>query len=117
MLTLYADGVLSKWGFNDGDKPDSLLDYCDARSLDYPDGWRELLHALVQEHLLPALDQQVTITFIVTNHNPVRAVTVDGVDVTDGWYDTETGTILTPASVEVSMLDVMAMAQRERGDG
>lgn len=113
-LALHSDGLLSKWGFNDGDTPDNLLDYCDAHGLDYPVGWRRLLYQLVAERLVPALDQEVTITYIVTNHNPVRALTVDGVDVRAEWYDGDARTALTPPSVEVTMADVIAMAQQVR---
>lgn len=112
-LTLYSDGLLSKWGFNDGDKPDDLLDYCDAHGLDYPVGWRRLLYQLVTERLVPVLDQKVTIIYIVTNHNPVRALTVDGVDVRESWYASEDRMTLTPPSVEVPMADVMALAMKE----
>ncbi|WP_433355598.1 hypothetical protein ACQP25_17165 [Microtetraspora malaysiensis] len=99
--------MLSKWGFNDGDVPDDLLDYCDDRGIPSPDGWDEVLHTLVVERLLPALDQRVEIVRVGTSHNPVRALTVDGVDVTDEWYGDKERTSLTPDCVEVPMSEVV----------
>ena len=105
-LRLDAESLLSKWGFNDGDEPDSLLDYWDAHGIAHPDNWHQVLELLVRRHLLPVLDQRVEVGFVETNHNPVRAFAVDGVDVTDQ-HRGGSRTQLTPESVEVTMAEVM----------
>jgi hypothetical protein len=105
-LVLRADGLLSKWGFNDGDEPDWLLDALDERGLTYPADWHEVLWRLVNEHLLPALDQRVELVRIQTNHNPARASTVKGEDVS-GLWTSDAATCLTPKSVTVPLEAVL----------
>ena len=108
-LRLFSDGLLSKWGFNDGDEPDWLLDYCDDHGLDYPDAWHAALRTLVHEHLLPALDQRVEVYDIETIHNPIRAAYVDGVKVSDDVvYGRQDGPNLSPEWVEVPLDKVLA---------
>lgn len=111
-LVLSCASLLSKWGFGDGDVPDWLLDTLDERGIDYPDDWQEVLWTLVNEHLLPALDQRVELVRIETNHNPVRADTVDGVNVRDEWTMTAPTTVLTPESVTVPVDRVIEAIQR-----
>lgn len=108
-VRLRSEGLLSKWGFNDGDSPDDWHDYCEARGIEYP-GWP--LAALVREFLLPRLNQQVTVTEIDTIHNPIRAQTVDGRDVTGLWYDShdDLDGILTPEYVGIPMSEVVRVA-------
>ncbi|MEU4537457.1 hypothetical protein AB0G15_21600 [Streptosporangium sp. NPDC023825] len=107
VLRLFSDGLLSKWGFDDGDVPDVVWDFHEERGLPQPDGWHEVLRRLVEERLLPVLDQRVEVTFVWTSHNPVRALTVDGVDVTGQWYGDEEPVVLSPAWVEVAVADVV----------
>lgn len=107
-LWLESESLLSKWGFNDGELPDQLLDWLDTQGLPYPGDWREVLPLLVERELLPALDQAVTLTRIGGNHNPVRAKTVDGVDVEACWYDTQAKVTLTPDGVTVLFPRVLA---------
>jgi hypothetical protein len=109
-LTLFSSGLLSKWGFSDGDIPDQLLDWCDTRSIPYPADWHATLRHLVREHLIPALDQTVTVTEIETSHNPIRAETVDGVDVTECWSGDQDEPTLTPEFVDVPYSVVLAAA-------
>ncbi|MFF3857552.1 hypothetical protein [Micromonospora sp. NPDC002575] len=113
-LTLFAWGLLSKWGFNDGDDPELWLDYCEARGIDY-NALGFPLAALVRRHLVPVLDQDVTVVDIETCHNPIRADTVDGVDVTDVWYGDAPKPTLTPEYVDVPMADVLRLALAEAG--
>jgi hypothetical protein len=113
-IVLLSDGLLSKWGFSDGDAPDTWYDFCDERGIDYNDlaGWHSVLIQLVRRYLLPKLEQDVKVTEISTIHNPIRAETVDGTDVTDGWYDSRaTGPTLTPDRVEIPMEEVLRVAQ------
>ena len=114
-VILFSDGLLSKWGFGDGDAPDHFLDYCDEHDIPYPP-WRPLLKRIVREYLLPALDQAVEVVTIGTNHNPVRAATVDGRDVQGEWYDDGADrTRLTPESVSVPFSAIFAMTGEETG--
>lgn len=109
-LLLVADGLLSKWGFLDGDTPDEVLDYCDKHGLTYGDkDWREdVLPMLVRTYLLPELEKHhtITLTTIGTSHNPIRASIVDGQDVEDEWTE-DTTTTLTPECVNVPMTAVV----------
>jgi len=115
-LLLASKGLLSKWGFNDGDAPGDWLDWCEERGIDWlalPSWREEILPALVCRFLVPVLDQDVTLAFIGTNHNPVRAGTVDGVDTEDRWYDAhDRGPVLTPEWVEVTMEQVLGVTRR-----
>jgi hypothetical protein len=108
-VRLYSSGLLSKWGFSDGDAPDEWLDYCDEHAVGYPP-WHAILTALVRRYLLPVLDQKVAVTEIGTIHNPIRAETVDGADVTAGWYG-EPAVTLTPECVTVPMSEVLRLAR------
>jgi len=85
-LTLCSQGLLSKWGFNDGDMPEELMDYWDTLGVDYSDiDWRDALRKLVRTYLLPQLEanHHITIYDIETIHNPIRAATVDGLEIDD----------------------------------
>jgi hypothetical protein len=108
-LTLFSRCLLSKWGFNDGDDPDDWLDYCDAHGIDYNEVDFPLVE-LVRRYLLPALDQTVTVVEIGTNHNPIRAQTVNGIDVSAAWRDREPELALTPEYVEIPMVEVARVA-------
>lgn len=114
-VTLFAADLLSKWGFNDGDEPDAWLDWCDNQGID----WTKLEYptvALVRQHLLPVLEQNVTVVDIETCHNPIRAETVDGVDVHQVWYaGRDVGPQLTPEYVDVPMTEVLRLALAEAG--
>jgi hypothetical protein len=114
-ITLCSSSLLSKWGFDDGDLPESVWDHLDDTVDD--DEYRRLFDAskpalvrLVREFLLPALDQQVEVVEIVTSHNPIRASTVNGVDVEDCWHGNAPNPELTPEYVEVPMPEVLRIA-------
>jgi hypothetical protein len=109
-LTLYSDGLLSKFGFNDGDDPDDWLDYCEANGIDYNEVDFPLVQ-LVRQYLLPALDQQVTVVEIETAHNPIRARTVDGIEVRGDVTVHGDPIELTPEQVTIPMSEVARLAQ------
>jgi hypothetical protein len=93
-LTLSADCLCSKWGFNDGDMPDVLMDYWDELdSVEYARiDWHAALRTLVREHLVPAMEaagHTVEVYDIETIHNPIRARLIDGVEIDD--YDPQSG--------------------------
>lgn len=83
-LTLSAGCLFSKWGFNDGDVPDWLLDW----ATDHPgegvtehqllDVWHDVLRALVRGLLAPYLPDDLVLVDIETIHNPIRADQVYG---------------------------------------
>ena len=93
LLFLYADSLLSKFGFSDGDCPDAFLDWCEAGYAPdlYPRAihcWREVLPVIVRKYLLPELKAkgfEVTVSEMVTNHNPVRADAVNGKSLDAFW--------------------------------
>ena len=109
-LTLYSDGLLSKFGFNDGDDPDVWLDYCDANGIDYNVVDFPLVE-LVRQYLLPVLDQAVTVVEIETIHNPIRAKTVDGVEVNGDVTVHGDPVELTPERVTIPMTEVARLAK------
>jgi hypothetical protein len=102
---LFSQGLLSKWGFSDGDVlDDPLWDEADRRG-DDPRGHDEhaVLIRAVREYLLPRLDQSVEVETTSTIHNPIRATKVDGVEVeVDGNSDYD-DIHLTPEWVEVPL--------------
>ncbi|MDK0520378.1 hypothetical protein [Streptomyces sp. ML-6] len=113
-VTLFSDGLLSKWGFNDGDTPEQWLDWCETQGidhtvLDFP--WA----ALVRQHLVPVIEQDVAVVDIETIHNPIRAETVNGTDVTEAWAGRAPAPALTPEHVEVPMTEVLRVALAAAG--
>ncbi|MFE9381390.1 hypothetical protein [Streptomyces sp. NPDC006855] len=113
-LTLFSTDLLSKWGFNDGDDPESWLDWCDERGIDYNAvdfPWA----AIVRQHLIPVIEQDITVVDIETIHNPIRAETVNGADVSEGWYGRVEVPTLTPDHVDVPMAEVLRLALAEAG--
>ncbi|MFJ3663146.1 hypothetical protein ACIPPM_22075 [Streptomyces sp. NPDC090119] len=111
-LTLCSEDLLSKWGFNDGDDPEGWLVYCETVGIDYNEVDFPLAE-LVRKHLLPALDQIVTVVDIDTIHNPIRAERVNGVDVTCHWYGhTEGAPKLTPEQINIPMSEVARLVRR-----
>lgn len=109
-LTLFSRDLLSKWGFNDGDNPDDWLDYCEANGIDYNSVDFPLVE-LVRRYLLPQIQQRITVAEVETCHNPIRAETVDGVDVTQVWFGRAPEPALTPEYVEIPMAEVTRVAQ------
>lgn len=50
---LDSQGLCSKWGFGDGDMPDTVWDWIDEVGISYADlDWHAALRRLVREHLL-----------------------------------------------------------------
>jgi hypothetical protein len=82
-VILYADDLLSKWGFGDGDASDAYLDWLDVRDLPYPENWHGVLRHLVRTRLLPLIVEDIEVYDIETNHNPIRASKVNGVEIDD----------------------------------
>jgi hypothetical protein len=106
-VILYSDGLLSMRGFDDGDAPGAWMDYCDEHGTDCTP-WHPVLIQLVRRFLLPVLEQEVTVVEISTIHNPIRAKTVGGVDVTNDWRNPRVA--LAPEFVEIPITEVARVA-------
>ncbi|MFG2328262.1 hypothetical protein ACGFMM_01415 [Streptomyces sp. NPDC048604] len=113
-VTLFSSSLLSKWGFSDGDDPGDWLDYCEARGIDYTVLGFPLV-ALVRQYLLPRIEQPITVVEVETIHNPIRAETVNGQDMTETWFGRAPEPTLTPEYVEVPMSEVLGVALAEAG--
>jgi hypothetical protein len=109
-LTLYSSSLLSKWGFNDGDMPNVLMDYWDACSIDYSNlEWHQVLCRLIRLHLLPALTihHDIELIELETIHNPIRILVCDGRNMMSVWTENRMDVPqLHPESVVVRYDDV-----------
>jgi hypothetical protein len=102
-LRLGADGLASKWGFNDGDMPDELWDILD--DLVIPTdlvNWHEVLRRLVRMHLVPLLPAGIEVYNVETIHNPIR---------TDHWGDPSGDPEPPDISVMIPWPDVVAACE------
>lgn len=71
-LTLHAESLFSKWGFNDGDAVyEWWWDEFDDEPPPYSDLHRAL-RDLVRTHLLPLIPGEFTVIDVETSHNPIR---------------------------------------------
>ncbi|MFD5033637.1 hypothetical protein ACFWM0_25000 [Streptomyces sp. NPDC058405] len=113
-VTLFSSSLLSKWGFNDGEPPEPWLDWCDAQGIDY-NQIEYPLARLVRDHLISVIEQHITVVDIETIHNPIRAETVDGADMTEVWFGRAPEPTLTPDAVDVPMAEVLRIALEEAG--
>jgi len=100
-MRIYTEGLLSKWGFRDGDVLDDFLRDAqeDGRLPAGRLNEHGILRALVRRFIEPVLEQTVELVDIETIHNPIRAESVDGVKC--DWYDYERNPSLTPEFVDV----------------
>ena len=117
-LRLFSSGLLSKWGFSDGDTPDDWLDYLEDQGIDAGSlrSWRnDVLPALVRRFLVPVLDQHVELVKLGTNHNPIRASKINGRDVEHLWHD-DLPEMLTPEFVEIPFSEVLKIARYVQGE-
>lgn len=102
-IMLHSDCLLSKYGFEDGDVLDDLIDGSGVK----PEKWEDpngygfyhwVLIKLVKEFLLPALPRTIEIYTMMSIHNPIRAEKPDECDDIKG------------VIVEVSYDDVLRIA-------
>ncbi|MEU0952535.1 hypothetical protein ABZ353_09280 [Streptomyces niveus] len=56
------------------------------------------------------IEQDITVVEITTMHNPIRAATVNGADVTEVWSGRAPEPTLTPDAVDVPMAEVLRLA-------
>lgn len=99
VIDFYAEDLLQKFGFGDGDM---LYDFVKEHDLGVDD--RGLLMAVVEQLVVPQLDQAVETYTLCTLHNPIRARTIDGEEASI--YST-----LTPEYIEVSEADIIRIAR------
>lgn len=109
-MILYSRDLLSKWGFNDSATPGEWRDYLNPPDAPRLDVTPFPLIQVVRRYMLPVLDQEVEVEEIETSHNPIRARSVDGLNVEHLWSGEHSLTdgqdsrgILTPKSVEVPL--------------
>lgn len=112
-MRLSADSLLSKWGFNDGEVPDGLLDWCDARDMPYPEDWHATLVYLVRTYLVPVLDKQIELVEIRTSHNPIREATGDAAE----WWEVEPVSAWDAPEPQVVVPYEVVMAAAVEGSG
>lgn len=104
-----ADGLLSKWGFGDGDMLDDFL---------YDHGFvgskKEVLALTVLRHVIPALGQKdIELVKVAdwnwTGHNPIRAKRISGIEVND--VGENPTIILTPKFIDVEEGAILSIAR------
>ncbi len=98
VVEFYPEGLLHKFGFGDGDMLYELIEEHDL-GVDHQD----LLIAVVEQLVVPRLDQTVETYTLVSLHNPIRARTIDGEEAT-------LDSMLTPQVVEVPIVDILRLA-------
>lgn len=107
---LHTNSLLSKWGFGDGDKLDWLFD------VDPSWDRREVLHAVIEQKMLPELlknHTDVELVFIECCHNSSRLRSIDGIDVSHQWYDGNSrSNDLKPKFIELTGQEIVDIARK-----
>ncbi len=102
-VIFFTCGILSKWGFNDGD----LLSWvnstkdCDSH---------ETLSYIVRTLLVPKLNASVEMIDVGSSHNPIRAKSIDGIEV-DLYSEEKRFDYLQPDSIELTGPEVIEIAK------
>ena len=110
MVRFFTNGLLSKWGFEDGDM---LIDFT-YESDDW--GAKQICdpHALlvesVRRFILPNLAQHVEVFEIGGIHNPIRAKSVDGAEF-DNYNDPHQPDLLAPSVLVVEDEAIRELAE------
>lgn len=99
VIEFYPFDLLHKFGFGDGDMLEELME---EHHLDVDRS--DLLATVVEQLVVPRLDQQVETYRIVSWHNPIRASTVDG-------EPADVDAELTPETLAVRVRDILAIAR------
>jgi hypothetical protein len=75
--TFYTDGICHKYGFGDGDMLNNVFFHFDTTG-----NHHDLLYLFVSRFVVPKItNHKVELYFMHTGHNPVRARTVDDIEV------------------------------------
>ena len=106
-----TEGLLSKWGFEDGDL---LMGFMNENGFDVGDYSHEaLLVAAVRRFVIPRIRNRVEVEEVSTLHNPIRAVLVDGKKV--DCFNPDDSLSLDPAEVAVSHEELIRLAEEVFG--
>lgn len=97
-VVFHTFGLLHRMGFRDGDL---LLDV--MREHDLRTDRSALLASVVEQLVVPRLDQHVVTKRVLTLHNPIRAAVIDGLPA-------DLDSALSPASVTVPVHQILAIA-------
>lgn len=108
-FVMYADDLLSKWGFGDGDRLGEWV-YDWSGRFDFEYNEHKVLEELVKRFLLPKLDKKVEISFMSTIHNPVRAEMIDGEYYTNHYEHDDNG-LLGDVKIEVTKEQFIKVAE------
>lgn len=118
-LHLFATSLASKWGFDDGDLiGDFLYDLQDAGLIEDDADLgvvdeHAVLRRLVRERLLPVIPLAIQVYEVETNHNPIRASAVDGLEINDTALDQPADRLLEAYACSVPWQDVVRLAGLE----
>ena len=118
-LRLDSESLFDKYGFHDGDVPDDFEQWRARQGLEPVDwmlggDWHGILDELVRTRLLPVLSRDVEVVTGTTDHNPVRALSVDEIPAEEFIERLRDGleADLRPESVDVPYRDVEEVLQR-----
>lgn len=106
---MYADDLLSKWGFGDGDRLSDFM-YESNSKFEYKVDSHKLLEELVKRYMLPKLKDKVEISYMSTIHNPVRAEMINGKYYQNHYEHNDNG-LLGKTSVELSLDEIESVAK------
>lgn len=110
IIRFESECLVSKWGFGDGDMfDDFLFDHGFDIKI-----FKTVLAEVVIRHVIPALDQKEIELINVedwnwTNHNPIRARRVNGIEVDD--YGKRPNPTLTPEFIDVEEEAILVIAR------
>lgn len=106
LVEFWTADLLSKWGFSDGDQ----LSWLDEFGIKHD---QAVLCAVVRQKILPLLKQKVEVLEMGTCHNPIRASSVDGLNVQDLWYLPDSDKpVLFPLSVVLTGEEILEIARK-----
>lgn len=108
-FVMYANDLLSKWGFGDGDRLSDFM-YENSSKFEYKVNSHKLLEELVKRYLLPRLKDKVEIFYISTIHNPVRAEMING-KYYQNHYNHDDEDLLGDITVVLTLEEVEAVAK------
>jgi hypothetical protein len=103
-MRFYTSSLLTKFGFEDGDQLTNILldNGFELQNSEY------LLRRIVRERILPVLDQKVEVQDIGM-HNPIRAVSIDGINIDTNINNSQHSLALSPKYIDVDNEDIFEM--------
>lgn len=104
-MRFYTESLLSKWGFGDGDMLDDLLYDNELGSVDA----HGVLIEIVKTRLIPKIKQVVNVYTVQCAHNPIRANSVNGVEV--DCYNNNNDIRLEPEFIDIKDSEILEIAR------